>query len=457
MLFKSNGKFIDDVTDSFNRFGLQTKFSEKGVSKNAQKFEMYDSIHDSGYVAVAVDKPFGKNADKEWNQVIEKDLIPTLLNDNNANSNPASALIVPSKDIDMVEKLLKKKGLSPTVYQLFPGYVVAGINKKDTSKIVDEHLAKEKEKDFLKKQEEKKAEKQPENNTLPQDKPKEKKEELPAIKKEKQEVISNKKKEETLNNLSNIKETKQDTVKEKHANILKEDKAKDVLKDKPKSKPLSAAKKLAAAALLGSAIGLGAVSAPDIKDKIDNYLMSPQEKTEKKVLDNAAKKYFDNIKNGFPEDDELLKIIAENPQLAAEYINELANTPVQTYALKNKAADPNLLREKASSDDEAVRAAVAENPNTPPDILEHLAKDKSNNVLKSLAKNPSISKDMMEDLSNYSGLHNDMLENPAITPEIMRKISAGKNRDCDFNKKYMANPCLSFDEILYNIKYFIKR
>lgn len=451
MLFKSNGKFIDDVTDSFNRFGLQTKFSEKGVSKNAQKFEMYDSIHDSGYVAVAVDKPFGKNADKEWNQVIEKDLIPTLLNDNNANSNPASALIVPSKDIDMVEKLLKKKGLSPTVYQLFPGYVVAGINKKDTSKIVDEHLAKEKEKDFLKKQEEKKAEKQPENNTLPQDKPKEKKEELPTIKKEKQEVISNKKKEETLNNLSNIKETKQDTVKEKPANTLKEDKAKDVLKDKPKSKPLSAAKKLAAAALLGSAIGLGAVSAPDIKDKIDNYLMSPQEKTEKKVLDNAAKKYFDNIKNGFPEDDELLKIIAENPQLAAEYINELANTPVQTYALKNKAADPNLLREKASSDDEAVRAAVAENPNTPPDILEHLAKDKSNNVLKSLAKNPSISKDMMEDLSNYSGLHNDMLENPAITPEIMRKISAGKNRDCDFNKKYMANPCLSFDEILYNI------
>ena len=59
MLFKSNGKFIDDVTDSFNRFGLQTKLAEKGVSKNTQKFEMYDSIHDSGYVAVAVDKPFG--------------------------------------------------------------------------------------------------------------------------------------------------------------------------------------------------------------------------------------------------------------------------------------------------------------------------------------------------------------------------------------------------------------
>ena len=50
-------------------------------------------------------------------------------------------------------------------------------------------------------------------------------------------------------------------------------------------------------------------------------MMSPEEKTERKVLDNAAKKYFEDIKNGFPEDNELLKIIAENPQLAQEYMN----------------------------------------------------------------------------------------------------------------------------------------
>ena len=434
MLFKSNGKFVDDVTDSFNRFGLQTKLSEKGVSKNTQKFEMYDTIHDSGYVAVAVDKPFGKNASKEWNNLIEKDLIPTLINENNANTNPASALIVPSKDIDMVEQLLKKKGLSPTVYQLFPGYVVAGISKKDTSKIVNEYLAKQKEQE---KENNKKAEdKQPE---IP-----------PAANKEIKKEDTAKQEEDMLASLSNMKETKSrsDITHEKKEPV-KETKT-NIAKDTPK-KSLSTAKKLAAAALLGTSLGLAALSAPDIKDKIDNYMMSPEEKTERKVLDNAAKKYFENIKNGFPKDDELLKIIAENPQLAGEYINELANTPVQTYALKNKSADPNMLREKASSDDEAVRAAVAENPNTPPDILEHLAKDKSNNVLKALAKNPSISKDMMENLSNYSGLHSDMLENPAITTEIMRKISAGKNRDCDFNKKYMSNPCLSIDEILYNI------
>lgn len=433
MLFKSNGKFVDDVTDSFNRFGLQTRFAEKGVSKNTQKFEMYDTIHDSGYVAVAVDKPFGKNAEKEWNNLIEKDLIPALINENNANTNPASALIVPSKDIDMVEQLLKKKGLSPTVYQLFPGYVVAGISKKDTSKIVDEYLAKQKEKEKeQEKENDKKAEnKQPE---IPPAANKEIKKEKFADKETPKKENTSKQKEDTLTSLSNMKETKTETSK-----------------DKPKQKPLSTAKKLAAAALLGTSLGLGALSAPDIKDKIDDYMMSPEEKTERKVLDNAAKKYFENIKNGFPEDDELLKIIAENPQLAGEYINELANTPVQTYALKNKSADPDMLRKKASSDDEAVRAAVAENPNTPPDILEHLAKDKSNNVLKSLAKNPSISKNMMEDLSNYSGLHSDMLENPGLTPEIMRKISAGKNRDCDFNKKYMSNPCLSIDEILYNV------
>lgn len=450
MLFKSNGKFVDDVTDSFNRFGLQTKLSEKGVSKNTQKFEMYDTIHDSGYVAVAVDKPFGKNAAKEWNNLIEKDLIPTLINENNANTNPASALIVPSKDIDMVEQLLKKKGLSPTVYQLFPGYVVAGISKKDTSKIVNEYLEKQKEKDKeQEKENNKKAEdKQPE--IMPAAKKETKKEELPDKETNKKETAA-KQKEDMLANLSNMKETKSinNDIKQKKKEPVIEPKI-EKSKDTPK-KTLSTAKKLAAAALLGTTIGLGTLSAPDIKDKVDNYMMSPEEKTERKVLDNAAKKYFENIKNGFPEDNELLKIIAENPQLASEYINELANTPVQTYALKNKSADPNMLREKASSDDEAVRAAVAENPNTPPDILEHLAKDKSNNVLKALAKNPSISKDMMEDLSNYSGLHSDMLENPAVTPEIMRKISAGKNRDCDFNKKYMSNPCLSIDEILYNV------
>lgn len=436
MLFKSNGKFVDDVTDSFNRFGLQTKLAEKGVSKNTQKFEMYDTIHDSGYIAVAVDKPFGKNAAKEWNNLIEKDLIPALINENNANTNPASALIVPSKDIDMVEQLLKEKGLSPTVYQLFSGYVVAGISKKDTSKIVDEYLAKQKEKE---KEDNKKTE--------------EKKPEIPpaaSIETKKEETV--KQKEDMLANLSNIKETKSSSLDIKPAKKepVKETKIENT-KDIPKHKSLSTAKKLAAAALLGTSLGLGALSAPDIKDKIDDYMMSTEEKTERKVLDNAAKKYFENIKNGFPEDDELLKIIAENPQLAGDYINELANTPVQTYALKNKSADPNLLRKKASSDDEAVRAAVAENPNTPPDILEHLAKDKSNNVLKALAKNPSISKDMMENLSNYSGLHSDMLENSGLTPEIMRKISAGKNRDCNFNKKYMSNPCLSIDEILYNI------
>ena len=342
MLFKSNGKFVDDVTDSFNRFGLQTKLSEKGVSKNTQKFEMYDTIHDSGYVAVAVDKPFGKNAAKEWNNLIEKDLIPTLINENNANTNPASALIVPSKDIDMVEQLLKKKGLSPTVYQLFPGYVVAGISKKDTSKIVNEYLEKQKEKD----KEQKKEDSKKNEGKLPEMPPALKKEELPDKETPKKEIEA-KQKEDTLTSLSNMKETKSGStdIKPPKKEQIKEIK-KNTAKDTTPKKPLSTAKKLATAALLGTTLGLGALSAPDIKDKIDNYMMSPEEKTERKVLDNAAKKYFENIKNGFPEDDELLKIIAENPQLASEYINELANTPVQTYALKNKSADANMLLQK---------------------------------------------------------------------------------------------------------------
>ena len=435
MLFKSNGKFIDNVTDSFNRFGLQTKLSEKGSSKNTQKFEMYDSIHDSAYVAVAVEKPVGKMAAKKWNNIIENDLLPTLVNENNISSSPASALIVPSKDIDVVEKMLIDKGFTPSIYQLFPGYVVAGINKKDTAKLIKDYMTKKDAEKVQEQKEEIKEEVKNEDITLKKE----------PVKNEDNKIDIEKKKADTLNSLSNIENKKPNKV---------ENKKKAELDNTPNIKPktnLSLAKKLAAAALLGTAIGAGAVAAPEIKSQINDYLTPKEERIEKEALEKAAEKYFDGIKNGFSEDDELLKIISENPNLAQEYINELANTPVQTSALKNSSADENLLREKAKSDNESIRAAVAENPNTPKDVLEELSKDKSNQVLKSLAKNPSISNEMMDNLSNYSGLHNDMMENPALTPEIMRKITAGKNRDCEFNKRYMSNPCVPTEELIYNL------
>lgn len=440
MLFKSNGKFIDDITDSFNRFGLQTKLSEKGTSKNTQKFEMYDSIHDSSYVAVAVEKPAGKMADKEWKNIIENDLLPTLVKDENIASSPASALIVPSKDIDTVEKMLIDKGFSPSIYQLFPGYVVAGINKKDTAKLIDEYKIK-KEKDNAEKQKEEAKEEDVKENV------KEEIKENKATKKDNENIDIEKQKADTLNSLSNIENKKPNKVKEQ----VEKNQSFDVKQDTAKKAGSSLAKKLAAAALLGTAIGAGAVAAPEISSQINNYMTPKEEKLEREVLEKAAERYFEGIKNGFNEDEYLLKLISENPNLAQEYINELANTPVQTSALKNSSASEDLLREKADSDNETIRAAVAQNPNTPKDVLRKLAKDKSNNVLKALAKNPAISKDMMEELSNYTGLHNDMMENPALTPEIMRKITAGKNRDCEFNKKYMANPCISAEELLYNL------
>ncbi len=453
MLFKSNGKFIDDITDSFNRFGIETKLAEKGVSKNTQKFEMYDTIHDSGYVAVAVDKPAGKTADKEWENIIENDLIPTLTNNNNVNSNPASALIVPSRDIDMVEKLLVSKGLSPSIYQLFPGYVVAGISKHDTAKIVGQYNDKlEKQKQEEKAKEEREKAKQQENNTeknpvenpIVKEKNKEKQEDI----KPKAEDIE-KKKLDTLNQLSNIesKPAAKPYSDKKQAASKKEEK---IDLELPK-KPSSSLKKLATAALLGTAIGAGAAAYPEIKEKINDYKSPQEEKIEQEILNNAAQRYFEGLKNGYEKDDELLRIISENPQLAEKYINELANTPVQTSALKNKSIPSNILRDKSLSDNEAIRASVAENPNTPPDVLERLSKDPSNKVLESLAKNPSIPQNMMEELSNFSGLHDEMMENPGISPDIMRKITAGKNRDCEFNKKYMANPCITVDELIYNI------
>lgn len=442
MLFKSNGKFIDDVTDSFNRFGIQTKLSEKGSTKDIQKFEMYDSIHDSGYIAVASSKAVGKNAIKEWEKIIDNDLMPSLMKEKSANSDPASALIVPSKDIDKVESLLKKKGLDPTIYQLFPGYVVAGINKRDTSKLIKDFEKKQNEE--LKKQEEnKKADDTPQtpekvNNV-------EKKQEIEPV--TEQKTIKNK--QDLLKELNNDKQTSKPVQTENKAvnkNIPKPEKSKPLDK-KAKS---SIAKKLAAAALMGTAVGLGIAAAPDIQNKIENFKKPDNISIEENVMEEAAKRYFDGLKNGFDEDEELLKTLAKNPKLAEKYIKELADTPVQTEALKNPSQPVDNLVKKSNSANEEERSAVAENPSTPQDVLNKLAHDESINVLKSLSKNPSISKELMDNLSNYSGLHKSLLDNPALTPDVLTKIAAGKQRDCEFNRKYMSNPCVSIQELVYN-------
>ena len=106
-----------------------------------------------------------------------------------------------------------------------------------------------------------------------------KKKELPVKETDKNKDTA-KQKEDMLANLSNMKETNSNSSDIKQN---KNNKAADTKKETPSHKPLSTAKKLAAAALLGTTLGLAAISAPDIKDKIDDYMMSIRQ-CSKKIL-----------------------------------------------------------------------------------------------------------------------------------------------------------------------------
>lgn len=462
MLFRSSGKFIDEVTDSFNRFGIKTKLAEKGSNSVIQKFQMFDDIHDSNYVAIGMDKP-SKDPKSTWENVIKNELIPTLNNSTNKGTNPASALIVPSKDIDIVEELLRKKGLSPSVYQLFPGFVVAGISKDDTASLVAQAaLAGD---DLPKKADEK-------INSSKDNIPNKKLEDNSTKNYEKTSPIKNEGNNlaDVLNKLDDDKvkdvktkspsQNKKDeemdfSLKNKNPNNIKEknqesDTDLNTKKNNPTGKKSPIGKKLLATALLGTAIGAGAIGGPAIVDKATELAIPKNDKLERNILKDATDTYFQDIIDGSPEDKELLKIISENPNLAQNYINELADSPIKVNALKNPNISPNELVDNHNSTDPKIRSSVAENPSTPSHILDNLMKDNDTDVLKSLAKNPSLPEEHVNELSNYSGLHNSLLENSNLKPNTLGRIVSENTRNCDFNKLYMANPCLSIEEILYH-------
>ena len=460
MLFRSNGKFVDEVTDSFSRFGIKTKLAEKGNNKAIQKFQMFDDIHNSNYVAIGMDKPT-KDPKAAWENIIKTELVPTLNNPTNKDSNPASALIVPSKDIEIVEELLRKKGLSPSVYQLFPGFVVAGISKDDTSSLLKQTMAEindlekkieeesSKPKDDLKNKNEKQENKElPFNETSKKNHNKENSlaDVLNALDNDKLKDnnkfnSSKNKKDEDIHNFKHNKNKKHEK------NSSKEDENKEVAL-KGKKSPIG--KKLLAAALLGTTIGAGAIVGPEAVDKIKDLSMPKNERIEKEALKGATDTYFQDILEGSPEDKELLRIISENPNLAQSYINELADSPIKVNALKNPSISNSELLKNHNSNDPKIRASVAENPSTPQYILDKLMNDNNTDVLESLATNPALSEKAMNQLSTYSGLHNSLLENPSLKPNNLSRILSENRRTCDFNKLYMSNPCLTIEEIIYH-------
>ena len=397
-LFGGSGDFAERISESFGKFGIKTERREKGSVKNTLRFDMSDTIHDSKYIALAVETPDGKNASSHWNDIIEKDLIPSAIA---LGEESAAALIIPSDDADMVIEMCRQKYLAPTVYQLFSGYVIAGFQKKDMIKLLSAH-----NKNTHEEKSENPAEEVPERT------------EKSADSEKKSDVKNHKAKE---------------TVQKQQGGKL--------------TSPLG--KKLAAAALLGITLGLMPLGAKTVMDKFSSEKEQQSKGTAAKNAD--IEKYFDGIKNGSPLNMELLRYVASNPQLASDEIESLADTPVGVEAAKNPSAPESVIEAAANSEDEDTRAAAAENPSISEDALRRLSSDPSRKVRSAAARNPAIPKDVMETLaSDEPDIRESLLENNMLSPEILDKIASNSAANCEFNKKLMANPCVARSVLEYN-------
>lgn len=420
MFFNSNEKFLQDITESFERFGIKGESSEKGAVKDTIRIHMVDTIHDSSYIAIAKPKNEKKNADAVWKDIIEKDFVPTATDPKNKGDIPAAAIIVPEADIETVEKILKSKGLRPTVYQIFPGYIVAGLKRVDVGKLVN---------DFQK------TPTNNENNTDDRTKGQERED----------HPISFDDTSQALNNRRREPDFSQDENQENS----------DDIKDTGKKRPFSLGVKVAAAALLGVGAGIIPFAAKTILDKnnveIPNTEQVGETATVAKVPGINAEKYFESLKEGNPSDMELLKSIASNPSLSKEYIDKLANSPVGVDTVKNPSADSYIVSHAATSPNEDLRAAAAQNPSSRPEDLFRLSSDPSAKVRAGLAKNPAISSDIMKKLANdEKAIKEALLENPSLTPDIFDMVTNNTQPDCEFVRKMMANPCITPDILRRN-------
>lgn len=427
-MFDSKSKFIKDINESFERFGINAETSEKGAVMDAVRLHMKDTMHNSSYVAIAKPKSEKGSAEKVWKDILKKDFIPAVTDPKNKGDMPAAALIVPEADIDIVEKILASQGASPSVYQIFPGYIVAGLKRGDVETLIGNY-EKHHSKDG--------GQNGPEgehNSRQPAE----------SVKKYGGAGI----REETGAGAAG------NDVSGNGLDSPDDGYAVEVGDRAGTSKKMSLKAKLAAAALLGVAAGFVPFALKNAGEKNDVLPSQEQvfeEKSGKEPSYNVDK-YFNSLKEGNPADMELLKSVASNPALSREYLDKLADSPVGVEAVKNPSVSPEIVNHAALSADESKRAAAAENPEMRREDLFRMAYDKSPKVRASLARNPAISRDVMEKLAKDPdpSVREALLENMQLPPDILESVSKQEPQpDCDFVRKMMSNPCIT-PEVLRN-------
>ncbi len=335
MIFSdANGRFIEEVTEGLSRFGINNDKSQKGSSKDTTIFHMYNTVHNSEYIAVGKRKKSGLKAGETWQNIIDRDLIPSTAKYLKDGKSPAGALIVPSTDAKKVIEMLEAKGAKPSVYQLFDGYVVAGLSKIDMQSIATE---------AVKELEANEPPKPPKKASKPVEEVEETKPD--AIEKQIDEPIE-------LVDKNEIIETVQNNIEpELNKNLT----------EKASSTPLG--KKLMAAAMLGIALGATPFAVDFAQDKFTS-----KEDNQIEIVD-GAKMFFDDVTVGSQDDLELLKLLASNPNATEDFLRAIADTPISTNAIQNPNIPADILEKAYNSNNIEKLKAAALNPNTPLDVL----------------------------------------------------------------------------------------
>jgi hypothetical protein len=159
---------------------------------------------------------------------------------------------------------------------------------------------------------------------------------------------------------------------------------------------------------------------------------------------------------------EVLKKLAANPSLAANYLNELVEISLKKLkAAKPDWSDRDLELGLASNPnspasyltallkypDSWVVATAAGNPNLPPDKLAKLAKSDHDNIRKGVASNPSAPWVLLQSLLKDEDCKWRLAQNPAMRGDDLAELALQKTAGPNLLADIAMNPSLSSDQI----------
>ncbi|MDR0454072.1 MAG: hypothetical protein LBH05_04590 [Deferribacteraceae bacterium] len=373
-----------------SRFGMSMESSEN-IGDDLNRLVLKDNTHNTGYIAIAKRKDV-KNPDF-WGNLIDNQLKNALQESAYKGEALPAALIVPSDEADAVIAQSAERGIKPSVYQLFDGYVVIGYNRKDSQKLI----------------------KNTDNTPQTENSQSENTEREPAP-----------------------AESEQTETAPKTPDVQ------NISKGPSKLAGISP-KKLAAAALLG-------VTVASIPFAI-NKLQDDHNVAEKTAEPPAVKEILTNVNEGNAGLPDIQAALASNAPLPDYYLEKLISDGYLRDVAQNPNISGDLLSRFASDNDPLARAAAARNKTLPEEVLRRLASDKSPEVRAAVASNPNLPIDILNKLSLDcdAQICSAILENPNLTPRLLDRLEPSiAHATCANKEKIYAGPCVSRAALAYN-------